>query len=568
MADDAAAGIRKVYTHILPLVCLVGALCYIDRTNLAFASLTMTRELQFSPTVYGTGSGLFFLGYSLSMIPSQLIGLRVGVSRWLGILVAVWGLVASCFALVRTAGQFYALRFLLGVAEAGAFPAIWYYLYLMLPKNALTLPYSAMETSVQAATVMSAPLAFLLLLLDSHLGLSGWQWMFVLEGVTTLCLGTLTGIVLPRGVLHARFLSEAQKGAIQQQQQQQQQGQQQQQQGQGQQHQHQHQGQHRGQQQQQGQRQQHQQQGHQQRQQQQQQQQGRGGGGGGGGGGGDGDAAAQLTSAALLKEALSDSRVWYIASMGLLKNVAADAMIFWLPIIVEGLVVAHAGATNVGVGGLLPSINGSSSSDTPGDIAAGTAAPATSAAASPSSVHDSSVAVLLSSLPFVAAAGFSLALGRSSQRAGERSLHLAIPYATASALMAALPLIMRVSGTAALFTLCAIIASAIGSNCVINACVPAFAVPRSVSVAMAFYNSFANLGGVLGPWLVGVVVESTGSYDLALWLLGGFMAAAAGMAWNMQRWEVAHWYTLVSLPAGPAGGAQGSRPMRRIPTPT
>ena len=105
----------------------------------------MGKDLGFSNTIYGTGSGLFFAGYSLAMIPSQFIALRVGVSRWIGIIVCAWGAVATLFCGISTVSQFYLLRFLLGVTEAGAFPATWYYLYTMLPKEALVLPYSAIE---------------------------------------------------------------------------------------------------------------------------------------------------------------------------------------------------------------------------------------------------------------------------------------------------------------------------------------------------------------------------------------------------------------------------------------
>lgn len=152
------------------------------------------------------------------MIPSQLIGLRVGVSRWLGILVAVWGVVAASFCLVRTVWQFYMLRFMLGMAEAGAFPAIWYYLYLMLPKESLTFPFSALEACVSTANVMSAPLAAFLLLLDGHFGISGWQWLFLLEGIVTLVIGTVTGFVLPPSIHQAKFLTGADRRLIQEQQ--------------------------------------------------------------------------------------------------------------------------------------------------------------------------------------------------------------------------------------------------------------------------------------------------------------------------------------------------------------
>ncbi|PNH08134.1 putative metabolite transport protein NicT [Tetrabaena socialis] len=124
----APAPRHPVNWAILPLFCLIAAFCYIDRTNLAFASIQLNHDLGFNAQVYGFGSGLFFLGYSIFMVPSNMVMMRVGAPRWLGILVTVWGCVAACFAMLRTPRQFYLLRFLLGAAEAGAFPGMWYYL--------------------------------------------------------------------------------------------------------------------------------------------------------------------------------------------------------------------------------------------------------------------------------------------------------------------------------------------------------------------------------------------------------------------------------------------------------
>eukprot|EP00198_Chlamydomonas_reinhardtii_P001269 XP_001690604.1 predicted protein [Chlamydomonas reinhardtii] len=113
---------------ILPLFCLISGACYIDRTNLAFASLQLNRDLGFNAQVYGLGSGMFFLGYSLFMIPSNALVTKLGAPRLLGILVTTWGCVAASFTSLTSARQFYWLRFLLGAAEAGAFPGMWYYL--------------------------------------------------------------------------------------------------------------------------------------------------------------------------------------------------------------------------------------------------------------------------------------------------------------------------------------------------------------------------------------------------------------------------------------------------------
>ncbi|KAG1679626.1 hypothetical protein FOA52_006143 [Chlamydomonas sp. UWO 241] len=472
-----AAVYAKVYRNILPLLCLVAGLCYIDRTNLAYASFSMTRDLHFSPTVYGAGSGLFFAGYSLCMIPSQLIGLRVGVSRWLGIQVAVWGLVASCFSLVKTVGQFYTLRFLLGMAEAGAFPAIWYYLYLMLPKEALVFPYSALEASVSCANVLSAPLAAFLLVLDGKIGMSGWQWLFLLEGFVTMAIGSCAGLLLPASIHQATFLRGPDRRVIQE-------------------------------------------------------QQGRTWNPSIGGFAEPG----QLTDASLLREALGNWKVWYVSVMAILKNVAANALLFWLPIIVASLIGHDDGGPP---SALMANVTATSAVGAPAAasrllLAGGGIS---FSGAKPNAL---SLPVLLSSIPFACNAVFALLLGRSSQATGDRAMHLFFPYLTAGLIFGALSHIRAVSITAAFVALCVALACTIGTNCISNAYIPAIASSSSVSVAMALYNSVGNLGGMLGPWIIGVVVESTGSYDQAIQLLGVFMLVAAAMAWYTRRWEDGH----------------------------
>ena len=125
-ADPTAeAALQRMNRHLLPVFLAMATLCYIDRTNLAFASLQLNKDLAFTPEVYGLGSGLFFVGYSLSMIPSQLVLMRIGAPKWLSIIVSCWGLAAMSFAFIKTKQQFYVLRMLLGVAESGAFPGMW-----------------------------------------------------------------------------------------------------------------------------------------------------------------------------------------------------------------------------------------------------------------------------------------------------------------------------------------------------------------------------------------------------------------------------------------------------------
>ncbi|WIA15939.1 hypothetical protein OEZ85_012682 [Tetradesmus obliquus] len=162
---------------------------YIDRTNLSFASIQLSRDLGLSSTVYGLGSGAFFLAYAAGQLPANLLLLRFGGPAWLAAITVVWGLAASAFALVCGPVSFVLLRLLLGLAESGALPGVWYYVSQFYPADKTTLPYSLIETGITVSQVVAAPVAAGLLLLDGVGGLRGWQWLFLLEGLPALLLG-------------------------------------------------------------------------------------------------------------------------------------------------------------------------------------------------------------------------------------------------------------------------------------------------------------------------------------------------------------------------------------------
>ncbi|GBF97443.1 MFS transporter [Raphidocelis subcapitata] len=202
---------RKLNTRVLSLLFLVAMMCYIDRTNLAFASVSMTADLGFNAQVYGLGSGLFFVGYSLSMVPAQLALLRVGAPRALSAIVIAWGAAAMAFSALRGPGEFYLLRALLGVFESGAFPAMWFYINSWYPPAHITVSYSVIEAAVGAANCLAAPLAAGLLLLDGLWGIEGWRILFFAEGVPSVALGVLLWHALPRHVHDARFLTPSER---------------------------------------------------------------------------------------------------------------------------------------------------------------------------------------------------------------------------------------------------------------------------------------------------------------------------------------------------------------------
>jgi MFS transporter, ACS family, tartrate transporter len=180
---------------------------FIDRVNVGFAAVQMNRDLGFSPYVYGLGAGIFFIGYSLFEIPSNLILHKVGGRRWLARIMITWALVAGAMAAVKGANGFYTLRFLLGVAEAGFFPGVVYYLTYWVPAGARARLVGAFMTAVPISTALGGPISSAILRLDGVLGLAGWQWLFLTETIPSLVLGFVTLMYLPDKPAEAPWLT-------------------------------------------------------------------------------------------------------------------------------------------------------------------------------------------------------------------------------------------------------------------------------------------------------------------------------------------------------------------------
>jgi ACS family tartrate transporter-like MFS transporter len=209
--DLARATMRRVSLRLLPFLFLIYVFNFLDRTNVAIAALQMNRDLHFSATAYGFGAGIFSLGYALFEVPSNLVLARVGARYWIARIMISWGLVASAMMFVRTPTQFYALRFLLGVAEAGFAPGIIYYLsgWFPVPQRARALSRFLIAVPISAA--IGNPLSAWLLGLDGLQGLSGWQWLFLLEGIPPVLLGCAVLAFLPDRPGGARWLSVQQR---------------------------------------------------------------------------------------------------------------------------------------------------------------------------------------------------------------------------------------------------------------------------------------------------------------------------------------------------------------------
>ena len=198
---------RKASLRLLPVIAIGYGLAYMDRINISFASLRMNSDLHFSATVYGFGAGLFFIGYALCEVPSNLLMLRFGARRWLARIMFTWGILAAGMMFVRTPLEFYAVRLLLGVAEAGFFPGVVYYLTLWFPARSRSRAISRFYIAFPLASVVMGSLAGWLMGLDGLLGLAGWQWLFLLEGAPAALFSFVILRMLPDSVNEAPWLT-------------------------------------------------------------------------------------------------------------------------------------------------------------------------------------------------------------------------------------------------------------------------------------------------------------------------------------------------------------------------
>ena len=202
---------RRVSFRLVPLLFVLYIFCYLDRTNVSIAALQMNSELRFSSAAFGLGAGIFFIGYALFEVPSNLILPRVGARRWLARIAITWGVLACAMMWVRTPTQFYTVRFALGVAEAGFFPGVIYYLSQWFPATYRARAISGFVIAIPLAQVLGGPLGGAVLGLSGVGQLSGWQWLFLIEGLPSVCLGVAVLAYLTERPEDARWLSVAQR---------------------------------------------------------------------------------------------------------------------------------------------------------------------------------------------------------------------------------------------------------------------------------------------------------------------------------------------------------------------
>jgi ACS family tartrate transporter-like MFS transporter len=204
----------KCAWRLIPFMMLLYVVNYLDRVNVGFAALTMNKDLGFGPAIYGFGAGLFYLGYLLFQVPASVALVRVGARRSIFAILTVWGAISASTALVREPLGFYALRFLLGAAEAGFFPVLLVYLTYWFPRSYRGRFTALFMTAIPLSSVIGGPLSGSILGMQGVAGLAGWQWLFVIEGLPACILGLAVLVLLPEDPAHAAWLSAEEKVVI------------------------------------------------------------------------------------------------------------------------------------------------------------------------------------------------------------------------------------------------------------------------------------------------------------------------------------------------------------------
>ncbi|WIA11101.1 hypothetical protein OEZ85_011245 [Tetradesmus obliquus] len=490
--------LRKVSRVLLPLLFLASMLNYLDRGAISFAALQMNGQLGLSLQDYGLGSGLFFLGYGVAMVPSTYLTMLFG-AKWYAAITVAWGVVAACCAFVTSRAGFFATRLLLGLAEAGAWPSASHLLCQFYPSDRLTRPYAVVCVSSVIAAVFAAPLAAGLMSLDQRGGLAGWQWLFLVEGVPSvlLCglgsasqtglqpvlanltvpftaarcalqwlflwlflvegvpsvlLGMCCWVWLPSSPLTAAMLSREEGQLL-------------------------HEKVH-----------------------------------------GSAEAAAAACQRlrwrhmlGLMLDALRRPLLWLLLVVGFLWVLAAFALNSWLPLIIKNML-------------------------------AGTALTNSSSSGGSSSSSHTQEATLLTAIPYVCATAANLAVAWHADRVNERSLHTGVPFVLGGIVLGCFTVLTRLSFAAGFAGLTVAMTCAYAGQSTLLASVAASLDPKHAGVGLALFNAAcAAVGGFAANAIAGGLAQRMGSFSLATIVMGVFMAAAgllaAGLGIYQQCWK-------------------------------
>lgn len=207
---------KKVTLRLIPFLFICYLAAYLDRVNVGFAKLQMLSDLKFSETVYGLGAGIFFIGYFLFEVPSNILLEKIGPRVWIARIMITWGVLSSCMMFVSSETSYYILRFFLGIAEAGFFPGIILYLTYWYPQDRRGRIVALFMTAIAFSGVVGGPLSgWIMEYFSGMYGLAGWKWLFLLEGLPSVILGVATFIYLDDTVKQAKWLTPDEKSYLQ-----------------------------------------------------------------------------------------------------------------------------------------------------------------------------------------------------------------------------------------------------------------------------------------------------------------------------------------------------------------
>jgi len=211
---EQASLYRRISLHVAPPLILLYFVAFLDRVNIGFAALSMNRDLHIGDDLFGLAAGIFFLGYMLFAVPSNLMLVRFGARRWIAVLVIGWGILSGCTAFVHGASMYIAVRFLIGAAEAGFFPGVILYLTQWLPGSARAGIMALFSFSIPLSSVVGSPISARILRMGGHAHLAGWQWLFLLEALPAVLLGFAVPWILQPGPADVRWLTVREKAYL------------------------------------------------------------------------------------------------------------------------------------------------------------------------------------------------------------------------------------------------------------------------------------------------------------------------------------------------------------------
>jgi len=403
--------IRKVTWRIIPFVFLLYIVSYLDRANIGYAALQMNAELALSSEVFGFVSGIFFIGYFLFEVPSNLLLERFGARVWIARILVTWGVIAAATAFAQTAMHLYVLRFLLGVAEAGFFPGIIVYLTYWFRSRELATTVALFTAAIPVSYVIGAPLSTWIMDNVHWLGWSGWRWMLFLEGIPAVFLGVLCYLYLTDRPEQARWLADEEKvwllAELER----------------------------------------------------------------------DRQARKDVRHFGALK-AMSNPKVLYLAFIYFVYQCGSLGVGYWMPQIIKGFssALSH---TQIG---------------------------------------------LIATIPYIVATLVMIAWSRRSDRHGERRLHSALPLAVAAVALVGAGLVRDPYLAIGLISLA--LAGLYSFKSPFWALPTLFLSRSTAAVSIAVINSIGNLGGFVGPFMIGMVKGNTQSASAGLLFLSALLAIA------------------------------------------